>query len=91
MLERLTPSIDKFYIAYGRTDMRMWINGLINKVESEFHLTPVAKMFQWGKGNYGTAIGTAIEGSRDRGKESDWKSNSSNSIISDAELDRLLA
>ena len=40
MLERLTPGIDKFYIAYGRTDMRMGINGLINKVESEFHLNP---------------------------------------------------
>ena len=46
MLEWLTPGIDKFYIAYGRTDMRMGINGLINKVESEFHLASVAKMFQ---------------------------------------------
>ena len=40
MLERITPGIDKFYIAYGRTDMRMGINGLINKIQSEFKLNP---------------------------------------------------
>lgn len=40
MLERTTLGIDKFYLAYGKTDMRMGINGLINKVESEFKLNP---------------------------------------------------
>ena len=30
MLERITPGIDKFYVACGKTDMRMGINGLVN-------------------------------------------------------------
>ncbi len=40
MLDRLTPRIDKFYIASGKTDMRMGINGLVNKITSEFKLDP---------------------------------------------------
>lgn len=40
MLERITPGIDKSYITYGKTDMRMGINGLKHKVESEFKLIP---------------------------------------------------
>ena len=40
MLERITPGIDKFYVACGKTDMRMGINGLVNKITTEFKLEP---------------------------------------------------
>ena len=40
MLERIKLGIDKFYVACGRTDMRMGLHGLINKVTCEFKLNP---------------------------------------------------
>ncbi len=39
MLKRLSD-IDRYYIACGKTDMRMGIEGLVSKVTGEFKLDP---------------------------------------------------